>query len=284
MIGNGSGGTHYNVYEPQTMKFPEPPTYIRSNRHQASLPATYYRLYCSAKFNSREIVQNINTGMKDFTSEPYPVDRLEREKTEKCRTHITILHNKGNRSNMIKYSKISKAKCPPKSILSLADSSYISLNEFQNNLSPKNSKAKFQVIIDDRFQMKDLITRQFMFQGSNWLKSKVALAWYQGNLHLFQQKNDVSWYILTEVGQAEKNAGLLYYFVLGKDATIWRSNNLYSKIKERLAGVDWKHIQEHYTNQIFFNEDQVQTNLKTISGALVPTVAEGRLSAVSRKI
>ncbi|VDB93594.1 BgtE-292 [Blumeria graminis f. sp. tritici] len=178
----------------------------------------------------------------------------------------------------VKYSDLEHTICTPKTISYLAYTDSVSvIGDYRHFFPRREYRAQRPIVVSERFSLDQLIEKDHIFRRTDWDDTSVALAWYQGYLHLFEARLN-GWYPLTKIGQESQNGRMIFMYMLGTDLGIWNSNGrLSTRINDQLKKLKDESEFKHFYNRLW-DTDYPHTLGKQLDLAkLQPIVPMGKI-------
>ncbi|SZF06111.1 unnamed protein product [Blumeria hordei] len=219
----------YRVFPHQGNEFPRADGIIMSTS-SIDGTRTSTAVYCSIFLGSQGIITMITKFPMLQTNLVYETIIPEPEQLQTCWENIkdTVKKLRGVR---VKYSELEQTICAPKTISYLAyTGSVLVIGDYQHFFPRRESRALRPIIVSERFSLDQLIENGQIFRRTDWDKESIALAWYQGYLHLFEARLN-GWYPLTKTGLESQNGRMILMYMLGTDLEIWNS---YGRLSTRI--------------------------------------------------
>ncbi|CAD6502788.1 BgTH12-05378 [Blumeria graminis f. sp. triticale] len=276
LVANNPYESMYKIYDPIESKFPTVNGDIKQTDVEVKDLGTYISVYCSKTLKSRDIFDKVGREMVDLKLHLQnnlfpPADILHQ-----CLDTLANLDNRLHNNYLpslfqrsIPWSKIDSYYCPPKIVAQLALKYGLTVVGKYKNLFPTNNEKGITIDADKQFHLWELVNDGVAFRGRNWSTNSVALAWYQGQPHLFQWREEHGWLPLTLIGAEHQNAAMLYYYVLGDNHEIWNTHNhLSTKIKNILKSAQWQEHEKRVISQVVSGSRHSHLNLETVQGRL----------------
>ncbi|VDB88249.1 Bgt-51165 [Blumeria graminis f. sp. tritici] len=149
------------------------------------------------------------------------------------------------------------------------------------SFAPTKIKNTISIEADKRFRLMQLVNDETIFTGKYWTTNSVALAWYQGHLHLFQWRGNLGWFPLTQIGEEQENGAMLYYFAPGNNHEIWNTHDdLPFKMHFFMRSLEWTEHEQRVIDQVVSQNADVQLNIEADKGKLHPTIHNGHIVVV----
>ncbi|SZF00590.1 unnamed protein product [Blumeria hordei] len=192
---NHAASGYYGVFHPPHKNFPmrniSPEIIVTEmiNRLQPAKPR-FYPEFNTVKYVTETCLANINSNAKkSIMSKAVPVSMKE-------------IYEQG--------------KCSDSSIVYLATQGLINLKKNHNTgkSDVPASKSVSVVIADSPVPMRNVIHDGYFFPGQIYQPKKQALAWFQGDLHVFELDQELNhWNILTNIYPQDNNGILIINFL-----------------------------------------------------------------------
>ncbi|CAD6505141.1 BgTH12-00636 [Blumeria graminis f. sp. triticale] len=228
VIVSGGSEPFYGVYKPPSHgEFPMPK--LRNDQvmshGKVSLFGMYMAAYCSEKLPLNEMLYLVTKEL-----EPMPTALQESffdiaQAEDKCLKSIYSLSNKSATGDKLKLSEIMKRKeCSIEVIVSVAFKQKISLLGINRGLFPSGIHGMINIEVDRVIEFWRLILTGRVVRGQTKESKSKALAWFRGQLHLFQNDERTrSWHPLTNLEPSHQNGALIASFLqesLGVDLAL----------------------------------------------------------------
>ncbi|CCU81590.1 CSEP0433 putative effector protein [Blumeria hordei DH14] len=277
LVGNDALESLYNVYEPSSEGFPKPIGDIRMSKVQTKTLGTYQALYCSRSLKSREIAKRLTENLPNLNHRSHYTANFIRPALTECHSHLESL-KLGQPEGEILWSSVDRKKCTPELILNLSYHNIVTVTGPFQDFFPVPDSFKIKVKIEEQLNLADLIDNQRIFRNKKWSKNHVVLAWYQGNLQLFQWVDGRYWYPVTSVGAETSNGLKLFYFVLGLDHKIWNlAPHVSIAINRSLESSQWRRHEEKILQYVYQESESLNDNIEIPTGLLTSSPVKGQL-------
>ncbi|CAD6505471.1 BgTH12-00962 [Blumeria graminis f. sp. triticale] len=293
IVSNDQSNQGYYIYDAHNADFfvPDASYDLRIAKFKPEGFGTYSTMYCSEKMGVPEIRNKITISRSDITGVQMNAHAADRLTIKKCHDEIEkkkkrVKAQKEDQQNqsidVVLLSALDETNCPPAALATMSFVKIISVHGKYSSFSPKQRPTTVQLIADKKIDLAKLVYDGQIFPGKYWKQNKVALTWYQGNLHLIQLR-DSGWYFLTDLIYESSNGAMIYFYMLGISPETWNlKNGLITEINKKLNF----HVSMNYFNTHIWRLIQLP-NLSTMetveisAGRLNPTFANGFLGAVS---
>ncbi|VDB93593.1 Bgt-20263 [Blumeria graminis f. sp. tritici] len=173
----------------------------------------------------------------------------------------------------VKYSDLEHTICTPKTISYLAYTGSISvIGNYQHFYPRREHRAQTPIIIDEKFSLSQLADNGQIFRRTDWDDTSVALAWYQGYLHLFKSGPN-GWYPLTKIGHEEENGPFILMYMLGINPNVWDSDHhlslrINNKLSELKDAREFKHYYHRQWDTAYPHKLGKQLNLAKLQASV----------------
>ncbi|CAD6506398.1 BgTH12-07324 [Blumeria graminis f. sp. triticale] len=277
LVGNDTPESLYDVYEPSSVGFPKPIGDIRMSKVQTETLGTYQALYCSRSLKSREIATRLTENLLNINHRSHYTTNLIRPDVTTCYSYLgSLKRDKPERE--ILWSSADEEKCTPELILNLSYNNIVLVTGPFQDFFPQPDSFMIKINIEKQLHLGELVDNQRIFRNKEWSNNHVVLAWYQGNLHLFQWLDGRYWYPVTSVGGEKSNGLMLFYFVLGLDRKIWDLRpHIPTAIERSLASPQWRRHEEKILKYVYEESDLLNDNIKMPIGRLTSSPVKGQL-------
>ncbi|CCU81268.1 unnamed protein product [Blumeria hordei] len=196
-------------------------------------------VYCSVALEGHQIVARIKRSKMLQTDLAYKYINPQPDQPVTCWDNILATMSKHDRPR-VNYSELEQTVCTPQTISYLSYTGFISvIGDYERFFPKKGSGDDRPFIVAERFSLDQLIEKGQIFRRTDWDKESIALAWYQGYLHLFEAGPN-GWHPLTKIGHESENGRMILMYMLGTNPNIWdvsshlsfRIDNYLKKLKE----------------------------------------------------
>ncbi|CCU81269.1 unnamed protein product [Blumeria hordei] len=210
------------------------------NTYMSSLPIQYSSttsaVYCSAIMNSEEIVKSISNSAKEAKEDKDQKNNIDDElqlNEIKCFENIKAVAKK-TWFRAVHSSQLDQSLCQTKTLIDLFHHGVILPPKKYNKFFPKNGTGATTRIVVDKINIGDIVQDGKIYHHTEWDANLSALAWYQGNLHIFKIGKH-GWYPLTKIGNEALNGPMIYLFMLGTSTKPWNSKKFrYDEVESGL--------------------------------------------------
>ncbi|EPQ64906.1 BgtE-5618 [Blumeria graminis f. sp. tritici] len=221
MVTNGNEQS-YSVYEnPWYRRFPDPKnqfiTTVKNNGRSKNTLLTYY---CSEELTPDQIVREVVLGLPRIWYSSELGFRKNIASYKKCWEFIKdTLDKPGPDAKPIQQIVLeyleSQKRCTAEQVASLASEGYVRVGGENSCIAPFLNNNAPLIETNDKFQLDRNLWRGEAYLGKKKTgKKTMALAWFQGHLHLFRiDENGSSWHLLTSVGQEAYNGKFIHDFI-----------------------------------------------------------------------
>ncbi|CCU75920.1 CSEP0335 putative effector protein [Blumeria hordei DH14] len=221
MVTNGNEQS-YSVYEnPWYRRFPDPRnqfiTTVQNNGRSKNTLLTYY---CSEKLTPEEIVREVALGLPRIFYSSELGFRKNIASYKKCWEFIKdTLDKPGPDARSIQQIAMEylegQKRCTAEQVASLASEGYVHVGGENSCIAPFENYNTPLIETNDEFQLDRNLWKGEAYLGKKKVgKKTMALAWFQGHLHLFRiDENSSSWHLVTNVGQEASNGKVIHDFI-----------------------------------------------------------------------
>ncbi|CCU75240.1 CSEP0212 putative effector protein [Blumeria hordei DH14] len=212
--------THAYVYREisKANQFPlrKPSSDVLMIKSDTQRPGTSYAIYCSQKWNGKDIMEGLLDQLFPFTIDGPSKDQRRINPETPCLTQLSSIAKKKN-YNPIWTSEIIKSNaCTGKNLMELALKRYITINRHHFIIPNQKLEKKIQIYFDEGIEIQ-LGEGQVYFDGKK-VNSKTEdeiLTWYNGYLHVFRPRiKGGGWYVSTSLTSLELNGYHISRFML----------------------------------------------------------------------
>ncbi|CAD6503333.1 BgTH12-03000 [Blumeria graminis f. sp. triticale] len=239
ILGSHGRNSFYGVYEPiPDFYFPtiDPKYGITATKDGAFIKSTHLKAYCSPEKSTMEIIEIIVKELVPLKSLSYLNSCEAQQKDSACMGHIKNIWNTNVNDIAIPSKNLRNTrKCTHREIVNLAYQGLIKVTGVYRHFSPPGSESEIKVVMNDKINIFCEVARYQIFAENRNKTNEIVLAWYFGNLHVFEVKKGLT--ILwpkTTVGMEEKNGALI--------ETVLRNNLGAFKDLDELIGEFWLEI------------------------------------------
>ncbi|CAD6501925.1 BgTH12-02170 [Blumeria graminis f. sp. triticale] len=209
---------NYGIYKMfPTQRFPKPKSSnILMAQFRESQESTLITSYCSPFLDMNSIINDITSDLMKMI-EPADLDFEGNNVVYNyCLYRIRNgyhLFSKVPALSMAQF--MARNKCPTSIIARLALENYLRVTGKYKCFAPYENNAETIMIADSPVDLSVEIWKSEMFIGESKGGRLLALAWYQGHLHIFGKKKykHDHWYLVTKVGNEINNGKLIYDFI-----------------------------------------------------------------------
>ncbi|SZF04061.1 unnamed protein product [Blumeria hordei] len=243
---------NYGIYKmlPE-QRFPKPnSSSILMAQYRESQEYTMITSYCSPFLDMNSIINDITSGLMKMT-EPADLDFEGNNVVYNyCLYRIRNgfhLFSKVPTLSMAQFT--ARNKCPASIIARLASESYLRVTGKYKCFAPYESNAETIMIADSPVDLSEEIWKSEMFIGEFKGGRLLALAWYQGHLHIFRKKKYklYQWYLVTKVGNEMNNGKLIYDFIFQEVEAVRNMKSLLETENPTLYGAIQRFIFNNLT-------------------------------------
>ncbi|CAD6504235.1 BgTH12-05968 [Blumeria graminis f. sp. triticale] len=202
--------SRYGIYRPKPgVLFPQPTEDlgIQMTESHVCEPGTYITAYCSKEYNPLEIWDSVIHGLDKVTDK----SQLQFSKTSfnrnKCLESIHLLPSTSTEPNRFYLSDIILEKiCTEEDIAHLAYHEKLSVEGNFGTFFSSQTSAGPRVVADRAVSMRNIVLNGEIFKRIEDAGLEMALAWYQGHLHIFSRYNlRKYWCLVTSIDDVSKN-------------------------------------------------------------------------------
>ncbi|SZF02954.1 unnamed protein product [Blumeria hordei] len=235
LVSDGPEGFCYGVYQNpngNSFSFPSQDPDIFSSTGPKPDIGTNVRAYCSNKWGRSEIIAHLAKYLGDRTHNSQSGLAEEYEAEEKCRRSISKLIQESPRIKQASLTKILEiGHCNEQMIANQAVRGVIKVTGAFRRFSPSNDESYYIIDADKPLSIGRVVSNGEIFMVTKVEQGFMALAWYQGHLHLFQRDlNDDLWHPITDLIYSQRNGQIISQYV-------WDAHGKLSEIKRRLEEV-----------------------------------------------
>ncbi|CEA17202.1 hypothetical protein [Blumeria hordei DH14] len=228
VIVSGGSKPFYGVYEPPSHgQFPMPKMQTGQviSHGKVSFYGIYMAAYCSETLTINEMLHSVTKELKPMPSALQNSFFDIAQAEDKCLKSIHILSNKSAPGEILKLSEVMKHKeCSMEVIVSVAFKKKISLLGINRGFFPSSIHGMINIEVDRVLEFWKLILTGRVVRGKTIETRSKALAWFRGQLHLFQNDERAqSWHPLTNLEPNHQNGALIANFLqesLGIDVAL----------------------------------------------------------------
>ncbi|SZF04617.1 unnamed protein product [Blumeria hordei] len=239
ILGSHGRNSFYGVYEPvPDFYFPtiDPKYGITATKDGKFVESTHLKAYCSPEKSAMEIIEVIIKGLEPLKSMSYINSYEAQQKDSACMEHIIKIWDTNINDIAISSKTLRNTrKCTHREIVNLAYQGLIKVTGIYRHFSPPGSESEIKVAMNDKVDVFGEVTRRQVFAKTRDQANEIVLAWYFGNLHVFEGSKGLS--ILwpkTTIGMEGNNGALI--------ETALRKNLGAFKDLDELIGEFWLEI------------------------------------------
>ncbi|CAD6506518.1 BgTH12-07745 [Blumeria graminis f. sp. triticale] len=219
VTGLDNGLSHYGVYNvPLSYQFlvPEEKLGIHVSASQITQPGTHVVAYCSIINNLSQLVDVIIKDLPDITRSPKLSSSEHVNLETKCRSYI---EKKSLAAVELSMSELKKdGYCTDDNLASLNFQGILGVSGNYSCFAAPVEAPNFNITADEPIRMESFLSEGELLRDRGLLISPNAMAWFQGHLHIFEQRvsdddDHTWWYPLTRIGQEDSNAPIIVDFI-----------------------------------------------------------------------
>ncbi|EPQ61864.1 BgtE-6030 [Blumeria graminis f. sp. tritici] len=211
--------SYYGLYENLIVnEFPVPPPQlgIHMSPSKVTTHGTHIVAYCSVVKDLRQVVDTIIQGRQELTQKPEDRDKAYLTAEDTCARSIAKGTSPDSPAKPM--SQILGNDCKPEHLISLAFKGLIGVEGQYACFAPRMRDQAIKIDADTPIQLEKFLSGGHLLTGNSARSSDEAVAWFQGNLHLFKKigfnTDGYQWWIpITSIGDENANGHILSEFI-----------------------------------------------------------------------